>query len=523
MVPYISVPWDRALAASAAGVFLLAPDFLVIGAGLAAVSVMVFSRFGRDAGRSTFSRLCLEPVAMVMAILCAASLSYPTIFSHAVFVPFWRLPFLVLFCVAVFLAIILLYDVAPRGRRGHLAVVLSAVALSAAWVPVLASSTSGFGRHQSTVVILGIDSLAQSDDVQGLRNWVGSLGGAWYERAVAPGLLTNAVWASVLTMQPVGEHGIFHPFQTFPAGRARLVARARQAGFHTVSMFSDQLTCAIGSQAGFDEDRSGPIGWRQLALATVQNSSLLLPLFRPLLPPAPWSVAPPNHAGTFTYDLERDIRAVLMSGSPNRQTLVAAHLTYLHMAAFPRFVDMAWNDRLRVARSPAGMLRDRTLDWQYVDTASDPVPLHQWKLAKLQKVLVRTVDTTAFLRHGGKLLLFSDHGQRVGLTPQSFNAPRYHHVVMASIGLPVGQVQEPVSLADVGALLGLAPPTYRSEPVVEFASPPQAVWARLASTARMHWSGVIGLDGRLLDVVFEGLQRHRPWSSNGNGSAPPAQ
>jgi hypothetical protein len=513
MVPYISVPWLPAFGASAAGVVLLAPDFIVVGAALAGVSVLVFGRWGRDARGLTLWRLCLEPIVMVMAVLCATSLAYPTIFSHTMFVVFWHLPFLLVFCVFVFITISLLHDVAPRGRRWALAIVLSGVGLAAAWAPSLASHMTSGGRYPSSVVVLGIDSLSQDDDVADLRKWVGSRNGAWYERAVAPGLLTNAVWASIVTMQPVAEHGIFHPFQPFPADRARLVASARQAGFHTVAMFSDQLTCAIGSQAGFDEDRSGPMGWRQLSLATVQNSSLLLPLFRPLLPRTRWSVAPSNHAGTFTYDLRREIRDVLTSGTRGQKTLVAAHLTYLHMAAFPRFQDLSWSELWRISRVPVGLLRDRTLDWEYTDNASDPVPLHGWKLARLEDAVVRTVEGTGFLAAGGKLLVFSDHGQRAGLTPENFSANRYHHVVLASIGLPARPVQEPVSLMNIGALLGLAP-LAASEPVVEFASPPQALWARLASTARMHWSGSIELDHRVLETVFAGLQRYRPWSSD---------
>lgn len=523
-VPYISVPWLQALAGSSAGVILLAPDFALIGAGLLAVSVLVFSRFGRPAldRMPPFERLCLEPVTMLVAIFCGTSIWYPTVLSSAVFVPFWTLPSSVVLGLFVFIGLSLVHDVAPRGKRLQLALVLGALGLVMPAASVMAGAVTSSARQQSDVVLLGIDSLAQTDEVAPLRRWVGSRGGAWYERAVTPGLLTNAVWASVMTMRPVREHGVFHTFQRFPSGGAPLVENARHAGFHTISVFSDQLTCSIGSQAGFDEDRSGPVGWRQLGLAIVQNSSVFLPLFRPLLPRAPWSPAPPNHAGTFTYDLTRELREILTSGAPGRRTFVAAHLTYLHMAAYPRLVDLSWNELSRVARAPAGSLRDRTLDWQDAETPTDPLQLHRWKVASLQHVLAAAVDGTQFLEQGGKLLMFSDHGERVGLTPQTFTDERYHHVVLASIGLPTRAVEQPTSLTDIGALLGLAQPAQVSDPVVEFANPPQALWSKLAATARVGWSGSVDLDPDLLHLVFSGLRSHRPWAMPLNVDAIPA-
>jgi len=316
-----------------------------------------------------------------------------------------------------------------------------------------------------------------------------------------------------MTMQPVRDHGVFHAFQPLPSGDAPLLRLARQAGYRSVAVFPDQTTCAIGSEAGFDEDRSGPVGWRQLATATVQNSSVLLPLVRPLLPWSAWSAAPPNQAGTFTYDLQREIREILTNGRAGRPTFVAAHLTYLHIATYPRLVDLSWAERLAVASAPAGSVRDRSFDWDDVDQPEDALPLRRWKVARVQSVLAGAVDATGFVERGGKLLVFSDHGDRVGLTPQTFTDAKYHHVVMATLGLPERAVERPTSLIDIAALAGFAPPDLAADPVVEFAIGPPELWIKLAETSRIHWSGEVDLDAQLLGGIFRHLRAHRPWAA----------
>ena len=519
LVPYVAKPWLLAAAGSTVGVFLLLPDFLLIGFGLLVLSVLIFSWLGRGRGDRVvpFRRLCLEPLSMAVAIYCGACVWYPTLLSHATMVVFWTLPSAAVLGLFLFVGFYLVYDVAPRGRRLRLAFVLVALGavMPAISMVVTAARTSG---RPSEMVLLGLDSISQTDDVGALREFVASQDGAWYERAVAPGLLTNAVWASVMTMKPVREHGVFQTFQSFPAGDARLVENARAAGFYTVSVFSDQLTCAIGSQAGFDEDRSSPIGWRQLALTIVQNSSVFLPLFRPIAAQIPWSAVPVNHAGTFTYDLDRELRGILMSGATDRRTFVAAHLTYLHMAAYPSVRDLSWYELSRVARARAGSLRDRTFWWQDMDEPTDPIPLHRWKLARLQQAITTAVTGTRFVENGGQLLVFSDHGDRVGLTSKTFRDARYHHVVLASIGLPDDGVERPRSLADIGSLLGLAPAS-ASDPVVAFADLPESLWPKLAATAQLRWSGQIAPDPGLLGLIFKDLQSYRPWVPSGSPDA----
>ena len=119
-------------------------------------------------------------------------------------------------------------------------------------------------------------------------------------------------------------------------------------------------------------------------------------------------------------------------------------------------------------------------------------------------------DAAGYLERGGRLVVFSDHGDRAGLSAANFGEKRFHHVVLATFGLPARCRTEPISLIDIGALIGLA--DMRAEPSVEFAIPPREVWPSLAKSARLRWSGDVELDARLLAQVFNGLQRHDPWT-----------
>jgi hypothetical protein len=514
-MPYYHLAFYRALGISAASVYLLGPDFLLAALCLSCVSVAIFSIFGHvRADRRRHVRLFVEAALTFLAIFCGTALWYPTVLSHALLVLLWALPTWIVLLLLVACAANLVCQVAAPGSRVRLAVVLGVLGITAPMPALIVGSVWGGHARPADVVVLGLDSISQSDDVDLLREWAGRHHGAWYDHAVSPGLLTNAVWSSVLTMQPVRDHGVFHVFQRLAPGRTPLLKAAAQAGFYSISFFPDQTTCVVGSQGGFDEDRSGPLGWRQLALATVENSSVLLPLIRPVMPRLPWSVAPPNHAGTFTYDLRRDVRDILLSGRARDQRVFAVgHLTYLHTASYPRATDLSWNDLLAVAGSPAGALRDRSFDWDDVDLPTDALTLHRWKLAHLQSVVASTVDQTHFLDRGGKLLVFSDHGERSGLTLQTFAERRYHNVVLVTFGLPETDIEQPKSLIDIAALIGFVVPAAPADPVVEFAVAPSEMWSKLAETSRVNWSGLVDLDSDMLRNIFHNLRAHRPWGS----------
>jgi hypothetical protein len=369
------------------------------------------------------------------------------------------------------------------------------------------------------LVILGLDSMSHEDDVAEFSEWVKAQGGTWYERAVAPGLLTNAVWTSILTMKPVRAHGVFHVFQGFPGKPAAFLEAARTGGYRTVSIFPDQLTCAVGSRAGFDDDRSGPVGWRQLLLPAIANNSFLLPVLMPALP-RPWPGGmPANEGGTYSYDVQWDIRRILRSGKHDQRSLVAAHLTYTHLPAYPGSLELSWAEIKRVAAAPAGTIRDRSLDWQDSDQPGDPLALRIWKVDHLLRLIKHEVEAARYLDRGGRLVIFSDHGNRAGMTVDNFTDARYHHVVLATMGLAPGCSERPVSLIDIGSLVGLSHET--AEPSVEFTLSPPAQWPLLVQTAAVRWSGDVDLNRDMLHDIFKGLRRYDPWQDV-KGTAPVA-
>ena len=123
-----------------------------------------------------------------------------------------------------------------------------------------------FIGYPSDVVVLGLDSLSHHDDIAALKSWTNARHGTWYEYAVAPGLLTNAVWSSILTMTPVSTHHVFHTFErlTMPSV---LLAAARAKGYHTVSAIAhrgEQLVraadCKAGVSARVADDLAGEPG-----------------------------------------------------------------------------------------------------------------------------------------------------------------------------------------------------------------------------------------------------------------------
>jgi hypothetical protein len=514
-LPYYDVPLGSASAAALAGVALTAGDLLVAGSIVFGVSWMIFNRLGRGEleGRHPSARLALEPALTFGAVVCGAALWYPGLLGEPAFAPLGGLPAA---ATVLLIAAGVTAGAGVTGRFGsrrRLAALLLGFGIVSPAAGMLAAGIEGRLGQRPEMVVLGIDSLSYRDGLDPFRGWVESERGTWYERAVAPGLMTNAVWTSILTMEPVRQHGVFHTFQRFPARTtAAFMAAARDRGYRTVGYFPDQSTCAVGAEAGFEENRSGPVGWRQLLLPIVANSSVLVPLTRPALPgwwPSPLAA---NQAGSFTYDLRRDLRAILNGGRAGQRTLVAAHLTYLHLPAYPRSVDLSWPELRRTWAAPSRALRDRGLDWQDREMPGDPLPLRRWKLAYLRRAIASELRATGYLASGRPLVLFSDHGDRVGLTPRTFAEARYYHVLLATFGLPPRRPDAPTSLVDIGALVGFS--DGRAEPAVEFAVAPPAMWPALVTSARLRWSGAVDLDDGMLAAVARQLRRHAPWPAS---------
>jgi hypothetical protein len=507
-LPYYSISLGNALLAAMAGTALRFPDMLVVGSLCFGLSWFVFRRLGvaPGAGHMGRLRLVVEPLVTFLAMVGGISLWYPAVLSQPLLMPVATFPAAgVLLLIAAAVALGILFTGSP-GKRLRLAAVLAAAGILSP-VPMWArAALEPLGGTPSSLVVLGIDSISHGDDVADFGEWVKARGGTWYERAVAPGLLTNAVWTSILTMQPVRGHGVFHGFQHFPAGQAPFIEAARARGYRTVSRFPDQLTCAVGSRAGFDEDRSGPVGWRQLLLPIVANNSFLVPVVAHVLP---WRGALSNEGGTFSYDVRRDIRTILRSGVSGQRTLVAAHLTYTHLPAYPGALELSWAERASVLRAPAGNIRDRSLDWQDVDAPGDPLPLRGWKVKYLQKVIEAEVSAARYLEGGGQLVVFSDHGNRAGMTLENFTEDRFHHVVLATFGVRPGCPRAPVSLIDIASMVGLSDAT--AAPSVEFVLSAPEQWPSLVQSAHVRWSGDVDLNPGLLADIFKGLRRHDPW------------
>ena len=513
-LPYYSVTHGQALLGAAAGVVILARDFVVTGVLALMVSSLCFGTLAACGLLSDTSRraVAAEPVILFLAAFFGIALCYPTVVSHPVLTIARIYPVLPVTAGLGVAAVAAAMARAGALRGGVVAIVALLIGIALPQ-PIVRPWRHAEAPGRAPLVVLGLDSLSYDDDLGSLESVAERHAGTWYTHAVTPGLLTNAVWTSILLARPVREHGIFHTFQDFPRASDTLVTRARAAGFRTVSVFPDQITCAVGSQAGFDENRSGPMGWRQLATQLVENASLLLPVVRPVLPQAVLGSVPANHAGTFTYDVDRELDGIFGEGDAGGRALVVSHLTYLHHARFPSYPELTPAERQRIWWSPAGQARDFSFDWQD-SHASPDFELRTWKVRRLTTAVAAAIERTRFLapERGGQLLVLADHGNRVGLTPNTFWKAGYHHVPLFTAGLPARPDPEaPISLLDIESLIGLAPDEPPHDPAVEFIMAPPAQWPVLVRTVHLDWDGSVTLDPTLLAQVFRGLRLHRPW------------
>lgn len=513
--PYFSVDHTVALKAAAAGFAFSLPGMVLAGLMVFGLSAFIFSRFGPEmrGRRFGFARLTVEPLLTFTSVVAGIAVWYPAVLGGYLLLPLSRLPVAAVILLLMSVVAVGALLAARSGKRLALAIALVAVGVLSPMPMMMRAALELFLGHPSDVAVLGLDSVSHHDDIAALKSWTHASHGTWYEYPVAPGLLTNAVWSSILTMKPVKAHRVFHTFERL-AVPSDFLSASRAKGYYTVAVFPDQLTSAVGSRSGFDEDRSGPVGWRQLLLPIVANNSFLLPIVRPVFPRVWPMTSPANQAGTFTYDVRRDIRGILRAGSSGRRTLVSAHLTYTHLSAYPSVLDLTWTERWSVARAPAHLIQDRSFDWQDVDRPEDPIKLQDWKLRFLQRVIQEEVESARYLESGRVLVVFSDHGHRRGLSVENFQDPRYHRVVLATFGRPARCPKAPISLIDIASLLGLS--DGRAEPVVEFAMAPLNVWPDLMRSARFEWAGDVVLDAALLAQIFDGLARHQPWAELGN-------
>ena len=301
-LPYYELSLVQAVGAAVGGTLLLAPDILAVGAIFTAISMAIFGRFTRGrtsvfAASATQRPHRAEPLLLFLSMNAGIALWYPGVLGQSIVaLPDWPAWYTV--AALAFLVTAASFVVAPGRGVGLAAALLAAGVLMP--TPAIARARLLLSSGDSpAIVILGLDSVSMEDDVEQLRQWTLANNGAWYEKAVTPGLLTNAVWASILTEKPVSEHGVFHTNQHLAAERATLLRRAEARGMATVSFFFDQLTCTVGSETGFTVDRSSPMGWRQLLIPIVANSSILIPAIRPILPNG-WSALEANEVGLYS-------------------------------------------------------------------------------------------------------------------------------------------------------------------------------------------------------------------------------
>lgn len=464
----------------------------------------------------------LEPYLFFLSASLGFAMEFPALLTHPLFAPLEAFEYVsAIASLAAVIAISSFFIGHIRSPFHGLSYALAAVAVSiSAWVFVAAPvvHTADKTRHNSRVVI-GIDSLSQADDLSILKSFTDGVEGTWFERAVTPGLVTNAVWPAILMNLPVHETNSFFVLQK-PDWNANynMVAAARKAGFETISRFSDQLTTFVGSDAGFDIDHSGPRGWRQLVTAEIKNASIFLPVILSHLPYLPGAATPCNQSGTYIFDLRQEVHTILTEGSGRRPTFVAAHLDYLHQPRFPGFSDLSPAEALRVRHLEVRTIRDSSLDWQEAVTYKESQWLRQWKISHLQKVLIEEINASGILEpeKSTRLVIFSDHGIRSGLTSDNFGDERYHHVLLVAFGIP-GYLNpaNAISLLDIDGLIGLPNPDQQNpaDPVVEYTNIVAGdEWDKLIKEALPKFDGSILVNDDILKEIRQRLRAYRPYS-----------
>ena len=454
------VPPRIAYPGVAIGVLYLIPEFLVSATALSLLSVAVFALMPlQNAKRNWF----FEPAMAYVGLCLGISLEFPAVLNHPFF---WPLRSTTLFGAYAFLVLLLV----AFGALRH-GVPCAPFRYVRAFAPVvcfvflgwLITQVPVWGPHSSvnrrSTVILGIDSVGAQMEIGQLRRFSIENGGAWYEKAITPGLLTNAVWSAIFEHRPVHETGVVLIFQSADWSRSpyQLVSLAKRRGYQTWSFFTGQNTIYVGSTGGFDHDRSGPMGWLQDATASAKDGSILVPFLVSRLPQLPFARITQNQAGTYAYDLRAVFRGILRSHEGDKPVFAVSHIGYLHDEAYPRFAELPKGTRWLLMGAKVKSLQDFGGEWQVRAVPGDRLNLRQWKFNNIQAVITKEIRNSGFLdpRNGNALVLLSDHGMRTDVTNENFGSETYYHVPLITFGLPVRDLNRPISLLDVPGLVGL--------------------------------------------------------------------
>jgi hypothetical protein len=501
-------------------------EFLACGLVLAALAALV-SRVARgpDAGSASAGRQVLQGVLDALTVTVALALGIALELPAALNLPGPdRLPdrpvWQALLAMAAALGLVALAaGLRWSSRRlGYRHLLASAPVVALGWALARFPPAHPTPAAASNArVVLGLDSISRVDDVQGLHGLEARHGGTWYERAVSPGLLTNAVWSSILTSRPPHETGVYFVFQgpDWDALPDNLVARARAAGLRTHSFFSDQLTTYVGADLPFDAPASGPKGWKQATTVAVKDASWFLPVLLPRLPPLPGAAAPRNQAGTYAFSIRRELQDVLAAGTEPGGSLVLAHVDYLHQPRYPGLSELDPAQRRRVLSARRRAVTDGSFNWQYPRIADAPFDLYAWKLRHLQELVAAAVDEARLLEagRGNTLVVLSDHGPREGVRDDAFGNEQYYGAVLLTFGVPPRAPSEPISLMDVPALLGLpAAGLGPAEPVTEYVNLPANEWPPLFRDAVPLRDGGVRLPRAALEAIGARLRSFRPYT-----------
>jgi len=216
------------------------------------------------------------------------------------------------------------------------------------------------------------------------------------------------------------------------------------------------------------------MGWLKDATAGAKNGSILVPFLISRLPQLPFSEIVSNQEGTYAFDLHAEVRSILSSHKGTKPIFAVAHLVYLHDEAYPSFADLSSLERAALFLAPVHTIRDLSGDWQLPSTPDDRIGLNAWKVENVQAVITDEIRKTGFLdpQNHNRLILLSDHGDRWRLANDHFASPGYYSVPLITFGLPVRDVDRPISLLDVSSLAGLPDSSWTgpAAPVVEYSN-----------------------------------------------------
>jgi hypothetical protein len=530
------LPWVQTFLMLVRAEAIIASDLFFVALLLTVLSLLIFSALSRSSGPEAVapatSWIWLEPILLSIAIFAGIALEYPAVLANPFLLSLRSVSIGIAMAIVAGLAlsIALLLGVRAGGARGAWQWTIAMATVTAvSWMIGRAPVRSGSRQAPAgSVVLLGIDSLSQSDDLGKLRAFTIDRGGTWYDHAVTPGLLTNAVWGALLQHRLVRETGVWEIFMTADWSKVPydLVREAHRQGFTTYSYFSDQFTTYVGTEAGFDVNRSGPMGWLQLATASLKNDSVFLPVALPRLPSLPGAKTPSNQSGTFGFDVAGEIETILTTNAPGGRAFSAGHLDYLHQPLYPKLSDLTAEEKRIVLHSPVVSAQDFSFDWQYPPIPGDALGLYRWKIRHVQDVVSQAIERTRYLDPARKnrLVLFSDHGNRKNLNEDDFANPSYWNVVCATFGIPSRESSAPISLLEIPGMLGFPDPSRPGDaaPAVQFAGINEQESAQL-SQAYFLLDGRIIANPKVMAGIGKRIKEYRPFQSPGIYLPAPAQ